>query len=82
MSKIEFAEAMPNTATRAERFAAGKALRAKAPRTGHGEWSLLLIVLIRLVCLRSRVAPAYRNWYPYAMDACHCHHLRSYAARR
>jgi uncharacterized protein (DUF2252 family) len=39
MSKIEFAEAMPNTATRAERFAAGKALRAKAPRADHGEWS-------------------------------------------
>ena len=36
---IEFAEAMPNTATRAERYAAGKALRTKAPRTSHGEWS-------------------------------------------
>jgi uncharacterized protein (DUF2252 family) len=39
MSKIAFVEAMPNTATRAERFAAGKALRVKAPRTSHGEWS-------------------------------------------
>jgi uncharacterized protein (DUF2252 family) len=39
MSKIEFIEAMPNTATRAERFAAGKALRARSPRTSHGEWS-------------------------------------------
>ncbi len=39
MSMIEFVEAMPNTATRAERYAAGKALRAKAPRTSHGEWS-------------------------------------------
>jgi uncharacterized protein (DUF2252 family) len=39
MSIIEFVEAMPNTATRAERFAAGKALRAKTPRAGHGEWS-------------------------------------------
>ena len=40
MSKIEFVEAMPNSATRAERYAAGKALRSKAPRTSHGEWSL------------------------------------------
>ena len=40
MSNIEFVEAMPVTATRAERFAAGKALRAKAPRTSLGEWSL------------------------------------------
>jgi uncharacterized protein (DUF2252 family) len=39
MSNIELVEAMPNTATRAERFAAGKALRTKAPRTSHGEWS-------------------------------------------
>src|SRR5436305_15283910 len=36
MSKIEFVEAMPNSATRAERYAAGKALRSKAPRTSHG----------------------------------------------
>src|SRR5881396_3830811 len=36
---IEFVKAMPNTATRAERYAAGKALRTKAPRTNHGEWS-------------------------------------------
>jgi len=40
MSKIEFVEAMPNSATRAERYAAGKALRSKAPRTNQGEWSL------------------------------------------
>ena len=40
MSKIGFVEAMPNSATRAERIAAGKALRAKAPRTSHGEWSI------------------------------------------
>src|SRR5438067_12653052 len=40
MSKIRFVEALPNTATRAERFAAGKTLRTKAPRTSHGEWSI------------------------------------------
>jgi uncharacterized protein (DUF2252 family) len=39
MATIEFVEPMPNTATRAERFAAGKALRSKAPRTSHGEWA-------------------------------------------
>jgi uncharacterized protein (DUF2252 family) len=39
MATIEFVEPMPNTATRAERYAAGKALRAKAPRTSHGEWA-------------------------------------------
>src|SRR5436305_307820 len=39
MPMIEFVEAMPNTATRAERYAAGKALRSKAPRTSHGEWT-------------------------------------------
>src|SRR5947199_511181 len=40
MSKIGFVEAMPNSATRAERIAAGKALRAKGPRTSHGESSI------------------------------------------
>lgn len=40
MSTFEIVESMPNTATRAERLAAGKALRAKAPRNEHGEWSL------------------------------------------
>src|SRR5215831_8554456 len=39
MSTIEFVEPMPNTASRAQRYAAGKALRAKAPRTSHGEWT-------------------------------------------
>jgi uncharacterized protein (DUF2252 family) len=38
MASIEFVEPMPNTASRAQRYAAGKALRAKAPRTSHGEW--------------------------------------------
>jgi uncharacterized protein (DUF2252 family) len=38
MATIQFVEPMPNTATRAERYAAGKALRSKAPRTSHGEW--------------------------------------------
>lgn len=40
MSNVEFVKAMPVTATRSERFAAGKALRVKAPRTSHGEWTL------------------------------------------
>jgi uncharacterized protein (DUF2252 family) len=39
MATIEFVEPMPNTATRAERYAAGKALRSRAPRTSHGEWA-------------------------------------------
>jgi uncharacterized protein (DUF2252 family) len=39
MTTIEFVEPLPNTATRAERYAAGKALRSKAPRTSHGEWA-------------------------------------------
>ena len=39
MATIEFVEPMPNTATRAERYATGKALRSKAPRTSHGEWT-------------------------------------------
>ncbi len=39
MTTIDFVKAMPNTATRAERYAAGKALRSKAPRTSHGEWA-------------------------------------------
>src|SRR5256886_8398160 len=38
-SMIEFVEAMPNSATRAERYAAGKALRSKAPCISHGEWA-------------------------------------------
>jgi uncharacterized protein (DUF2252 family) len=39
MSENEFVESRPITATRAERLAAGKALRTKAPRTSHGEWA-------------------------------------------
>jgi uncharacterized protein (DUF2252 family) len=39
MTTIEFVEPMPNTATRAERYAAGKALRTRAPRTSHAEWA-------------------------------------------
>ncbi len=38
-TSISFIEGMPNDTTRAERYAAGKALRAKAPRTSHGEWA-------------------------------------------
>src|SRR6266567_8714123 len=38
-TSISFVDGMPNDATRAERYAAGKALRAKAPRTSHGEWT-------------------------------------------
>ncbi len=32
-------EGISTYSTRAERYAAGKALRAKAPRTSHGEWA-------------------------------------------
>src|SRR5690242_11462077 len=32
-------EGITTFSTRAERYAAGKALRAKAPRTSHGEWA-------------------------------------------
>src|SRR5215831_13947930 len=39
MSENELVDSRPITATRAERLAAGKALRTKAPRTSHGEWS-------------------------------------------
>jgi uncharacterized protein (DUF2252 family) len=39
MSENEFVESRPITATRAERLAAGKALRTKAPRTSHAEWA-------------------------------------------
>jgi uncharacterized protein (DUF2252 family) len=38
-TSISFIEGIPNHATSAERYAAGKALRAKAPRTSHGEWA-------------------------------------------
>lgn len=39
MATTEFVQPMPNTATSAERYAAGKVLRAKAPPTSHGEWA-------------------------------------------
>jgi hypothetical protein len=32
-------EGITTFSTRAERYAAGKVLRAKAPRTSHGEWA-------------------------------------------
>ena len=38
MISIENATVVSYSATRAERYAAGKALRSKAPRTSHGEW--------------------------------------------
>ena len=52
------------------------------PAAGNLTDFLLLIVPIRLVCLKSRIAPAYGNWCLYAMGVCHCHHLRSYVAQR
>ncbi len=36
---IQSAEGITTFSTRAERYAAGKALRAKTPRTSHGEWA-------------------------------------------
>ena len=39
MTTIENATVVSYSATRAERYAAGRALRAKAPRTSHGEWA-------------------------------------------
>src|SRR6266516_7937794 len=38
MKTIEFNEPISSYATRAERYAAGKALRSRALRTSHGEW--------------------------------------------
>ena len=32
-------EGITTNSTRAERYAAGKALRTKTPRTSHGEWA-------------------------------------------
>ena len=39
MTTIENATFVFHSATRAERYAAGKALRSKAPRISHGEWA-------------------------------------------
>ncbi len=39
MTTIEHVEPLTNTATRAQRYSAGKALRARAPRTSHGNWA-------------------------------------------
>ena len=39
MTTTEDVESLTNIARRAERYAAGKALRAKAPRISHGEWA-------------------------------------------
>jgi uncharacterized protein (DUF2252 family) len=39
MTTIENATVVPYSTTRAERYAAGRALRSKAPRTSHGEWA-------------------------------------------
>ena len=39
MTTIENATVVSYAATRAERYAAGKALRSKAPRINHGEWA-------------------------------------------
>jgi hypothetical protein len=36
MATIACVQPMPNTETRTEYYAAGKALRAKAPRTSYG----------------------------------------------
>ena len=42
MTTIEYVEPLTNTATRPERYAAGRVLRAKASRTSHGEWAAVL----------------------------------------
>ena len=39
MTTLENATFVSHSATRAERYAAGKALRSKAPRISHGEWA-------------------------------------------
>jgi len=39
MTTIEHVEPLINTATRAERYAAGKALRARVSRASHGDWA-------------------------------------------
>ena len=39
MTTIENATGVSYSATRAERYAAGRALRAKTPRISHGEWA-------------------------------------------
>ena len=39
MTTIEHATFVFHSATRAERYAAGRALRSKAPRISHGEWA-------------------------------------------
>ena len=39
MTTIENATFVFHSATRAERYAAGRALRSKAPRISHGEWA-------------------------------------------
>jgi hypothetical protein len=40
MTKVSSSsEGISTFSTRAERYATGKALRAKAPRTSHGEWA-------------------------------------------
>ena len=39
MTTLENATVVSYSASRAERSAAGKALRSKAPRTSHGEWA-------------------------------------------
>jgi len=39
MTTIESTEPLTDTSTRAERYAAGKALRTKAARSSHGEWA-------------------------------------------
>jgi hypothetical protein len=38
-------EGISTYSSRAERYAAGKALRAKAPRTSHAEWASAFIYL-------------------------------------
>jgi len=39
MTTLENATVVPYSTTRAQRYAAGKALRSKAPRISHGEWA-------------------------------------------
>ena len=39
MTTLEKSTAVSDAATRNERYAAGRALRAKTSRTSHGEWA-------------------------------------------
>src|SRR5260370_12563358 len=66
-----------NLSTRTERYAAGKALRSKAPRSSHAEWAPDPERPDPISILEESNKTRLEQLVPSALDACRCQLSRS-----